>query len=51
MGEFRFASDFTQLQQQSAVRRQPLVSAAIALELPELQQQPSVVLERRESLL
>jgi hypothetical protein len=44
VGGFRFASGFTELQQQSAVRRQPLVSAAIALELPELQQQPSVEL-------
>jgi hypothetical protein len=47
----RFASDFTQLRQQSAVWRQPLVPAAIALELPELQQQSTVVLERQQSLL
>ena len=51
LGGLRFASDFTQLWQQSAVWRQPLVPAAIALELPELQQQPPVVLERRQWFL
>ncbi len=60
MGGFRVAFDaeqrrltfhFTQLWQRSAIRRQPLVSAAIAPQLSELQQQSPGILERQQPLV
>jgi len=42
---------FSELEQRSALCRQPRVPAAIALELAELQQQSSGELERREPLV